>query len=46
MAIYHKKAEENQEYFKSNLNEITRRNPKNKSKDQLNLIKAIKNLYE
>ena len=38
------KFEENQ--FKSKLNEITTGNPKHKSKDQLDRIKNIKNLYK
>ena len=37
------KFEENQ--FKSKLNEITTGNPKHKSKDQIDKIKNIKNLY-
>ena len=37
------KFEENQ--FKSKLNEITTGNPKHKSKDQIDTIKNIKNLY-
>ena len=41
-----KNVEENQEHFKSNEHEITRGNPKNKPKDQLNTIKNIKNVYE
>ena len=41
-----KRVEQNQEQFKSSLNEIKRRNPKNKSKVQLNTTKNIKNLYE
>ena len=41
-----KRVEPNQEQFKSSLNEIKRRNPKNKSKVQLNTTKNIKNLYE
>ena len=40
-----KKAEENQKQFKSQLNEITRGNPINKSEDQLNTIKNIKSLH-
>ena len=39
-----KKFEENQ--FKSKLNEITTGNPKHKSKDQLDTIRNIKNLYK
>ena len=38
------KFEENQ--FKSKLNEITTGNPKHKSKDQLDTIRNIKNLYK
>ena len=41
-----KKVEKNQGHFKSNLNEITRKNPKIKSRDQLNAMKNIKNLGE
>ena len=41
-----KKVEGNQKQFKSNLNEITRGSPKNKSKNQLNTIENIKNIYE
>ena len=39
------KIEEDQKQFKSKLNEITTGNPKHKSKDQLDTIKNIKNLY-
>ena len=38
--------EEYQKQFKSNISEITRGNPNNKSKNQLNTIKYIKNLYK
>ena len=40
------KAKENQKQSKSNLIEIKRGNRKTKSKDQLDTIKNIKNLYE
>ena len=40
------KAEKEQEQFKSNLVEITEGNPKHKSKDQLDVIKNAKNLYD
>ena len=40
------KAEEYQEQFKSNLNEITRGNHKKKSANQMKTIENIKNLYE
>ena len=40
-----KKAEEDQDKFKSSLSEITTGNPKCKPKDQLDTIKNIKNLY-
>ena len=39
------KIEESQKQFKSKLNEITTGNPKHKSKDQLDTIKNIKNVY-
>ena len=39
------KIEEDQKQFKSNLNEITKENPKYKSKAQLNTIEYVKNLY-
>ena len=39
------KIEENKKQFKSKLNEITTGNPKYKSKDQLDGIEKIKNLY-
>ena len=39
------KIEEDQKQFKSKLNEITPGNRKHKSKDQLDTIKNIKNLY-
>ena len=39
------KIEEDQKQFKSKLNEITTGNPKHKSKDQIDTIKNIKNLY-
>ena len=39
------KIEEDQKQFKSKLNEITTGNPKYKSKDQLDGIENIKNLY-
>ena len=39
------KIEESQKQFKSKLNEITTGNPKHKSKDQLDAIKNIKNVY-
>ena len=39
------KIEEDQKQFKSKLNEITTGNPKYKSKDQLDGIEEIKNLY-
>ena len=39
------KIEEDQKQFKSKLNKITRGNPKYKSKDQLDGIENIKNLY-
>ena len=46
MVIYSiEKTEEDQKQFKSKLNKTTIRNPKNKSKDQLDTIKNIKNLY-
>ena len=38
--------EEYQKQFKSNISEITKGNPNNKSKNQLNTIKYIKNLYK
>ena len=38
--------EEYKKQFKSNISEITRGNPNNKSKNQLNTIKYIKNLYK
>ena len=38
--------EEYQKQFKSSISEITRGNPNNKSKNQLNTIKYIKNLYK
>ena len=41
-----KKLEEDQKQFKLDLNEITRRNPKKKTEDQMKPIKNIKNLYE
>ena len=40
-----KKIEEDQKQFKSKLAEITTGNPKHKSKDQLDTIKKIENLY-
>ena len=40
-----KEAEEEQIKFKSELNEITRAKPKDKSKDQSDTIKNVKNLY-
>ena len=40
------KAEKDQEYFKLDLNEITRGNPKKKSADQIKTIENIKNLYK
>ena len=40
------KAEEDQEQFKSDLNEITRQNSKKKSEDQIRTIENIKNLYK
>ena len=40
-----KKIEEDQKQFKSKLAEITTGNPKHKSKDQLDTIKNIKNLF-
>ena len=39
------KIEESQKQFSSKLNEITTGNPKYKSKDQLDTIKDIKNVY-
>ena len=39
------KIEEDQKQFKSKLNKTTTRNPKRKSKDQLDAKKNIKNLY-
>ena len=39
-------AEGEQIKFKSNLNKITRGYPKNKSNDQSNQIKNVKNLYD
>ena len=39
------KIEEDEKQFKSKLSEITAGNPKHKSKDQLDTIKSIKNLY-
>ena len=39
------KIEKDQKQFKSKLNKITIRNPKNKSNDQLDTIKNNKNLY-
>ena len=39
------KLEDDQKQFKSNLIEITRGNPQNKSKVQLNKIKNIRSLY-
>ena len=39
------KIEEDQKQFKSKLNEINTGNSKHKSKDHLNTIKNIKNLY-
>ena len=42
MVIYSiEKTEEDQKQFKSKLNKTTIRNPKNKSKDQLDTIKNI-----
>ena len=41
-----RKAKENQEQFKSNLNEIARGNPRPKSKYQLDTIKNIRSFYE
>ena len=38
--------EEDQKQFKSKLNKITARNPKHKSKIQIDTIKNIKNLYD
>ena len=40
------KIEEGQEEFKSNIDVIARGNSKNRSKDLLNTITNIKNLYE
>ena len=40
-----KKLEEDQKQFKSNLNEMTKGNSKNKSKDQLNTIQNIRKIY-
>ena len=40
------KAEEDQEQFKSDLNERTRANPKKKSDHQIKTIENIKNIYE
>ena len=40
------KIEEGQEEFKSNIDVMARGNSKNKSKDLLNTITNIKNLYE
>ena len=40
------KVEKEQEEFKSNLGEITKENPDHKSKDQLDAIKNVKNLYD
>ena len=40
------KAEEEQKQFKLKLNEITMRNPKTKSKYQLDAIKNVRNLYD
>ena len=39
------KAEEDQEQFKSDLNEMRRGNPKKKSADQIKTIENIKNIY-
>ena len=39
------KIKADQKQFGSKLNEITTGNPKNKSEDQLDTIKNIKNLY-
>ena len=39
------KIKTDQKQFRSKLNEITTGNPKNKSEDQLDTIKNIKNLY-
>ena len=39
------KVEDDQKQFKSKLNEATTRNPKHKSKDQLDATKNFKNLY-
>ena len=44
--IWTKINEKDQKQFKSKLNEITTGNPKHKSKDQLDRIKNIKNLYK
>ena len=40
------KAEEDQEQFKLDLNEITRENPKKRSADQIKTIENIKTLYK
>ena len=40
------KAKENQKQFELNLNAITTGNPKTKSKDRLDTMENIKNLYE
>ena len=40
------KVEKEQEQFKSNLGEITKENLDHKSKDQLDAIKNVKNLYD
>ena len=39
------KIKTDQKQFRSKLNEITTGNPKNKSEDQLDTIKNVKNLY-
>ena len=40
------KVEKEQKKFKSDLNEITRVDPKHKSKDQLHTIKNVNNLHD
>ena len=46
MVIYHYKKKKKTKKIKSNLNEITRVNPKSKSEKQLDKIKNIRNLYD
>ena len=45
MVMHHRKDKNRSKQFRSKLNEITTGNPKNKSEDQLDTIKNIKNLY-